>query len=355
LLREIPGLVLAHHPGMTAEMDQRNGMMRITILFGGTSKERLVSVASAQALHQALPEAELWFWDSDNSVHEAEPGALLAHTKPFEEPFKPATPSLGAIDQALDRAQAEKRLLVLGLHGGVAENGELQAMCEMRRIPFTGSGSASSHLAFDKVAAKRFAAIAGVTSPAGVTLDNAEQALAEYGKLIAKPAKDGSSYGLIFVNAKQDLVAVRNAAKTEEYLIEPFISGVEATCGVLENLDGSQVALPPIEIIPAGGGFDYTAKYLAKATQEICPGRFSPEVSAAIMDQALRAHRALSCTGYSRSDFIVSAKGPIYLETNTLPGLTKASLYPKALKAHGVAFADFLRDQITLGARRSGE
>src|ERR1700749_2601024 len=180
-------------------------MMRITILFGGTSKERLVSVASAQALHRPCPEPEVWFGPSDNSVHEAEPAALLAHTRPFEEPFKPAAPSLGTIDQALDRAQAENRLLVLGLHGGIAENGELQAMCEMRRIPFTGSGSASSHLAFDKGAAKRFAAIAGVTSPAGVTLDNAEQALAEYGKPIAKPAKDGSSYGLIFVNAKQDL------------------------------------------------------------------------------------------------------------------------------------------------------
>jgi D-alanine-D-alanine ligase len=328
--------------------------MRITLLFGGTSKERLVSVASAQALHRALPDAELWFWDSDNHVYEAEPAALLAHTRPFEEPFRPAKASMGTIDQALDRARAESRLMVLGLHGGIAENGELQAMCEMRGIAFTGSGSASSHLAFDKVAAKRFAAIAGVTSPACVTLDNAEQALAEYGRLIAKPAKDGSSYGLIFVNAKQDLVAVRNAAKSEDYLIEPFISGVEATCGVLENLDGSLISLPPIEIIPAGGGFDYTAKYLAKATQEICPGRFSPEVNAAIMDQALRAHRALSCTGYSRSDFIVSANGPIYLETNTLPGLTAASLYPKALKAQGIGIADFLRDQITLGARRAG-
>ena len=340
---------------MTTGTNQRNGMMRITILFGGTSKERLVSVASTQALHQALPEAALWFWDSDDSVHEAGSAALLGHTRPFEEPFKPTTPSLGAIERALDRARAENRLLVLGLHGGIAENGELQAMCEMRGIAFTGSGSASSHLAFDKVAAKRFAAIAGVTSPAGVTLENAEAALAEYGKLIAKPAKDGSSYGLIFVNAKQDLVAVRNAAKTDEYLIEPFISGVEATCGVLENLDGSLVALPPIEIIPAGGGFDYTAKYLAKATQEICPGRFSPEVSAEIMDHALRAHRALSCSGYSRTDFIVSAAGPIYLETNTLPGLTKASLYPKALKAQGIEFADFLRDQITLASRRAGQ
>jgi D-alanine-D-alanine ligase len=330
-------------------------MMRITILFGGTNKERLVSVASAQALHEALPEADLWFWDVDDTVHETQPRALQSHSRPFEEPFKPGTPSLGRIEQALDTAKAENRLLVLGLHGGRAENGELQAMCEMRRLPFTGSGSASSHLAFDKVAAKRFAALAGVKPPADVMLADAEAALAEFGKLIAKPARDGSSYGLIFVNAKQDLAAVRNAAKTEDYVIEPFISGVEATCGVLEQPDGSLTALPPIEIIPAEGGFgfDYRAKYLAKATQEICPGRFAPEISAQLMDQALRAHRALSCTGYSRTDFIVSDKGLIFLETNTLPGLTRASLYPKALKAQGIEFVDFLKDQIALAAKRA--
>jgi D-alanine-D-alanine ligase len=238
------------------------------------------------------------------------------------------------------------------MHGGMAENGELQAMCEMRGIPFTGSGAASSHLAFDKVAAKRFAAIAGVTATVDVPLDDAERALAEYGKLIAKPARDGSSYGLMFVNSSRDLVAVRHAAETEDYLIEPFISGVEATCGVLEKLDGTVLSLPPIEIIPADGGFDYTAKYLAKATQEICPGRFAPEISAEIMDQALKAHHALSCRGYSRSDFIVSKTGLVYLETNTLPGLTKASLYPKALKAIGIEFADFLQDQIALVVKR---
>lgn len=329
--------------------------MRNTILFGGTNKERLVSVASAQALHEALPDAGLWFWDVDDTVHEASSEALLKHSRPFEEPFRPGTPSLGRIEAALDRAKAEQRLLVLALHGGRAENGELQVMCEMRGIPFTGSGSASSHLAFDKVAAKRFAAIAGVTAPAGVALEDAEGALAEYGKLIAKPARDGSSYGLIFVHSTQDLVAVRSAAVTEEYLVEPFIFGVEATCGVLEQLDGSLIALPPVEIIPAEGAFDYRAKYLANATQEICPGRFSPEISAQIMDHAIKAHRALSCTGYSRSDFIISDKGPIYLETNTLPGLTRASLYPKALKARGIGFADFLRDQITMAERRSGK
>jgi D-alanine-D-alanine ligase len=327
--------------------------MRITILFGGTNKERLVSVATAQALHSALPDADLWFWDVDDTVHETSSEALLQHSRPFEDPLKVGTPSLGRIETALDRAKSENRLLVLGLHGGAAENGELQAMCEARKLPFTGSGSASSHLAFDKVAAKRFAAIAGVEAPVGVMLEDIEAAFAEYGRLIAKPARDGSSYGLIYVNAKQDIVAVRNAAKSEEYLIEPFVSGVEATCGVLEQSTGAVFSLPPIEIVPAGGGFDYTAKYLLKSTQEICPGRFSPEISEQIMELALRAHQALSCSGYSRTDFIVSEKGPIYLETNPLPGLTNASLYPKALKVQGIDFADFLRDQIVLAERRA--
>ncbi len=327
--------------------------MRITILFGGTNKERLVSVASAQALHGALPQADLWFWDVADTVHDIRPEALLAHSRPFEEPFRPDAASMGGIARALDQAGTENRLLVLGLHGGLAENGVLQAMCEMRGIPFTGSGSASSHLAFDKIAAKRFAAIAGVKGLPGVALEDAEKALAEYGRLIAKPARDGSSYGLIFVNARQDLVAVRDAARSEEYVIEPFVSGTEATCGVLEQLDGSVIALPPVEIIPAEGGFDYTAKYLAKSTQEICPGRFTPEISGQIMDHAVRAHRAMSCRGYSRSDFIVSGEGPVYLETNTLPGLTAASLYPKALKAQGIGFVDFLQDQIVLAERRA--
>ena len=326
--------------------------MRITILFGGTNKERLVSVASAQAMHRALPEADLWFWHVNDTVHEVRSETLLNHKRPFEDEFDPGSRGI-AFERALDKAKSEGRVLVLGLHGGRAENGELQTMCEIRGIPFTGSGSASSHLSFDKMAAKRFVAIAGVRAPEGIALEDIDAAFAEYGRLIAKPARDGSSYGLIFVNAKQDLVAVRNAARTEEYLIEPFVSGVEATCGVLERSDGTALSLPPVEIIPGEGAFDYTAKYLLKSTQEFCPGRVSPEISAAIMDHALRAHRARSCSGYSRTDFIGSAKGPIYLETNTVPGLTAASLYPKALKAQGIEFADFLRDQIVLAEKRS--
>jgi len=328
-------------------------MMRTTILFGGLNRERLVAVATTQALSAALPDADLWFWDVGDTVHETRAAVLQEHERPFEIPFKPGTPSFGGIAKALDRAKAEDRVLVLGMHGGMAENGELQCMCEMRGVAYIGSGSASSYLAFDKNSAKRFAAIAGLRTTATVALDDIEQAFNEYGRLIAKPARDGSSYGLIFVNANQDLVAVRRAAASEDYLIEAYVAGIEATCGVLERLDGSLIALPPIEIIPAEGAFDYEAKYIAKATQEICPGRFSPEVTAQLMEAAITAHRALSCRGYTRSDFIVTDNGPVYLETNTLPGLTKASLYPKALKAEGIAFVDFLKDQITLAERRT--
>ena len=105
--------------------------MRTTILFGGTNKERLVSVASTQALCKALPEADLWFWHVDDTVHVVQTEELLRHTRPFEDEFKPAARGI-PLGEALDQAKAEDRVLVLGLHGGRAENGELQAMCELR-------------------------------------------------------------------------------------------------------------------------------------------------------------------------------------------------------------------------------
>ena len=98
---------------------------------------------------------------------------------------------------------------------------------------------------------------------------------------------------------------------------------------------------------------DRIRMYLASTTKEICPGRFTSEVNRQIMDGAILAHRALSCSGYSRSDFIVSEHGPIYLETNTLPGLTGPSLYPKSLKAQGIEFTDFINGQIVLAEQKA--
>jgi D-alanine-D-alanine ligase len=110
--------------------------------------------------------------------------------------------------------------------------------------------------------------------------------------------------------------------------------------------------LPPIEIHPAAGAFDYAGKYLAKTTREICPAGFGPAVNAALGEAALVAHRAVGAQGYSRSDFFVVGGDLVFLEINTLPGLTAASLYPKALAAQGVGFADFLRGQVALALAR---
>ena len=148
---------------------------------------------------------------------------------------------------------------------------------------------------------------------------------------------------------------MRRESATAPYVIEPFVTGAEATCGVLEQADGSLIALPPVEIVPASGQFDFESKYLAATTQEICPARFAPEINAELQRLAVIAHKAMSCRGYSRSVFIISKDGPVYLETNTLPGLTKASLYPKSLKAQGIAFVDFLNGQIELAIRKAGK
>ena len=318
--------------------------MRITILFGGTNKERLVSVASAQALHAALPDADLWFWDVDDTVHEAALRGALEACAAVRGPVQAGNAQPRPIEAALDKASAEDRVLVLGLHGGTAENGELQAMCEMRGIAFTGSGSASSHLAFDKIAAKRFAAIAGVKAPDGVALEEIDAALAEYGKLIAKPARDGSSYGLIFVNAKQDLVAVRNAAqdrRISDRAVHRRRGGDLRRAGAV-GWFGDRAAADRDH--PGGGRRSIM-------WPNISPNRPRRSVRAGLRLKSprrswiRRCGRTRRCHAAAIPVPISSSrqKGPIYLETNTLPGLTKASLYPKALKAQGIEFADFLQ------------
>lgn len=327
--------------------------MRTTILFGGDSRERLVAVASAQGLSRTLPDADLWFWAPDGQVYVASQAVLLGHDRPFELDLPTEGAPIGDLETALDVAVREDRVLLLSLHGGFSEDGGLQKLCEAKGVAFTGSGSHASWLAFSKTRAKDIVEKAGVSVPQNITVDDAEAALAKYGRLIAKPSEDGSSYGLIFVDTPADLDAVRKAAGDEAYVIEPFVQGLESTCGVLELDGGEVIALPPVEIRPSGNKFDYKSKYLAKDTIEICPATFAPEINAALQDQALKAHKALGCRGYSRSDFIVSEHGLVYLETNTLPGLTASSLFPKTLKAQGIDFADFLRGQLALAEARA--
>ncbi|RUV40029.1 ATP-grasp domain-containing protein [Mesorhizobium sp. M1A.T.Ca.IN.004.03.1.1] len=325
--------------------------MRNTILFGGVNREHLVSVASAQALAEALPDADLWFWNLDGLVHFFNRGVLMSHERPFEVELPISGESIGTIEAAIDRARLEERVLVLGLHGGMAENGQLAALCEDRRVSFTGSGSAASRLAFDKVATKEAVAKAGILTPPTLSVESATHDLVTYGKLVAKPIADGSSYGLLFVKSLEELKEFGEAVHNEAYLFEPFIAGIEATCGVLEH-NGKLIALLPAEIRPADGVFDYAAKYLSPGTNEICPASFGEKVNSTLQAMALKAHSTIGARGYSRSDFIVTADQLFFLEINSLPGLTKASLFPKELAAQGIAFAEFIQGQIELAVAR---
>ena len=327
--------------------------MRPTVIFGGESRERLVSVASAQAVAAALPDADLWFWTPAGEVFEASREALAAHQRPFELDFTADGPKVGDVKTALDRAGAEQRTLVPALHGGAAENGDLARECERRGVAITGSGSEASKLAFDKIAAKQVAADVGLKVPVTVDLSAAGAMLGAGNRLVGKPIEDGSSYGLIFANGPGDLGQLEAAAAREPYLIELRVEGIEATCAVIERA-GEAIALPPVEIRAARDTFDYESKYLSKETQEICPAGFGDAVNGKLQAAALAAHKALGARGYSRSDFFVVGEDVVFLELNTLPGLTASSLLPKALAAAGIPFEIFLREQIAIAEAARG-
>ncbi len=323
-------------------------LMRITILFGGTNKERLVSVASAQALHRALPEADLWFWDVADTVHEVASQKLLAHARPFEDEFKPDNRGL-PLEAALDKAQ--RRGSRAGARPAWRPRRERRVAGDVR------TARHSLHRVRLGVVEPRLRQVGGETvcgdcGCRGAGRDSPGKPRRGICRIRQADRKAGAGRLELWPDLRQRETGPRRGPQRRQ---DRRISDRAVRRGRGGNLWRAGAirwhgdVAPPIEIVPGEGAFDYTAKYLLKSTQEICPGRFSPEISAQLKDQALRAHKALSCSGYSRTDFIVSAKGLVYLETNTLPGLTAASLYPKALKAQGIEFPDFLRDQIDAG------
>ena len=333
-----------------------------TILFGGTSRERLVSVASAQHLTVVYPKAELWFWADHDRFVAVRRDELIAHRHPFEEPFVPSTPKpfASSLDELLEHALRTRRLLLLGLHGVRAEDGELARACEQKGVPFTGSGSLASAIAFHKPRAKEVAAAAGVRVAPALLLQNARDGLdprlhewlLQYGKLVAKPAADGSSFGLHFIETDSDLSRLPVLAGHEPYLVEPFLRGAEASVGVIE-WDGKHEVLPPVEIrITNDRAFDYAGKYLGSGTSEVCPAELPAQTIAALQAAALTVHKAIGAFGYARSDFIVTDQGPTFLEINTLPGLTYSSLIPLELRTAGHPFETFMNAQIELAKKR---
>lgn len=337
-------------------------MSNVVILFGGSSSERLVSVASAQNVSTRLPDAALWFLSKTGGVHQPTRDALLAHQRPFELEFDPGVPAR-AFESALDTVTPSTTFF-LALHGGEGENGTLQAQLERRTLAFTGSGSVASALAFDKALTKarvgergaRLAA-AEVLEPMSVTaLEPVLNALFERApRWVLKPVADGSSTGLVHLKSRAEVPAAARtvSALGLRYLAEAFIEGRELTVGVVEE-PGGLVALPVSEVRTTGEAvFDYQGKYLGKGTEELTPAPLTDAERVAAQSLGMLAHSSVGCRGYSRTDMILTASGPVFLEINTLPGLTKASFIPQQLAAAGKDLTSFLNAQLELGRARA--
>lgn len=338
----------------------------VVILFGGASDERRVSVASAQNVASVLGEAQVWFQAPEGSVTPCPRDVLAAHQNAYTTDFRvPGAARWPTLEAALDSAEAKGKTFFLGFHGGAGEDGTVQRALEQRGLAFTGSGSAASAAGFDKERAKALAAKAGVRTVESRELSGDEAAvrgalealLARHGRIVAKPIRGGSSVGLYHVKGAEDVArAARDiAAQPPEvaFLAEAFVQGTELTVGVVDSLDGRTRALPCSEVrLDPGRAFDFEGKYLAKGTVEITPAEVPPDVFAAAQALAITAHRALGCEGYTRTDIIVGAQGPVYLETNTLPGMTKASFIPQQLAAEGTPVRQFLEEQLALARAR---
>jgi D-alanine-D-alanine ligase len=328
---------------------------RVGVLLGGTSPERDISLRTGKAVLTAL----------------------LGKGYDVE-----------AIDVSVDlpKQLVDKRIEVafVALHGKLGEDGSVQGLLEVMRIPYSHSGVLASSVAMDKIASKRMYEHAGLPTPAWTTFLAPEAGAAPLTAVdlpknvplpfVVKPATAGSTIGISVVKdtgargagappegsatgggtpAERERLraeyatALNDAARYDRaILVEQFVAGVEITVAVLGSHEGGAKALPVIEIVPPGDGFfDFDAKYqyTKGKTQYLCPARIAPEIAAEAARVSVAAHEILGCEGVTRSDLIVDKAGKAWLlETNTIPGMTETSLVPKAARQAGMEFPELV-------------
>ena len=341
--------------------------MRITILLGGTSAERDVSLASGLRIAEALrgrrhgvvlldPARGVITPEDEQAMRAA--GVLHPAPPPLEALRKISRsamlPSLGTLPEVRDA-----EMVFLALHGGEGEDGTIQAMLDLARVPYTGSGHLASALAMDKDLSKQLFRAAGVaTADWAMTgyragpIPDAQQLVAALGlPIVVKPSKQGSTVGLTIVREASALAAaVADAALyDDEVMIERFVPGRELTVAILGG-----DALPVGEIIPKHEIYDYHCKYTAGMAREEFPARLPPEVTMEAQRQARRAFAALKLDGYARIDFRLTERNELFcLEANTLPGMTEFSLVPQAAAAAGMDFGALCEQIVQLALTRT--
>jgi len=289
---------------------------KVAVLAGGIGSEREVSIASGRCVADALEQAGF--------------AVVTADVRPG---------NLGILDEAgID-------VFFPVLHGEFGEDGRLQQILEAKSLLYTGSGSAASELAFDKMASKKLFDDAGVATPAAVELSSEidlhrlEEQLRNFpGKYVVKPVKEGSSVGVKIVSTPHEALGAAQETFGEfgNCMIEEFLPGREVTVGILSGR-----ALPIIEIRTQSDFYDYDAKYVDDQTEYLFDTITDAAVAASITRAAIDCFDAIGCRHFARVDFVLSDdKIARVLEVNTIPGFTSHSLLPKAAAKAGLSMSD---------------
>ncbi len=299
--------------------------MDIGVLYGGTSAEVEVSRKSGKAIADGLRKMS-------NSVTELE----------WTE------------QRAIADIEVLKKfdVIFIGYHGGAGEDGHIQAVLELAKIPFTGSGSVSSALGMNKILSKIIFDRAAIPNAKWCVLEKSDSKNARYEYLnylktykldfpvVIKPANQGSTVGITIAKSEEDFFAgVKTAFEFGKFaLVERYIPGREVTVAILGD-----EPMPVVEIIPEGGFYDYEHKYTSGKSKYVCPAKISDSVAKKLQDAAIQAYKALGCRHYARADFRLSPDNEIFcLEVNTLPGMTDLSLVPMAAREYGIEFPELV-------------
>ena len=350
----------------------REQSLKIVVLGGGTSTERAVSLVTATSACKALRRrghkaifVDMFFGLEDyqgalEDIFDA-PDGLCG-----EAAIEREAPDLAAI-RARRRDKSPSRIgpgvlevcrmadcVFLGLHGADGEDGKIQAALDLLGVPYTGSSSLGSAMAMDKAVAKRIMESVGVRTPRWQALTVRREEIATLSESLPVPCAvkvvdGGSSIGVSLPDTRGELrAALENVLRYgSRVIVEEKIIGRELTVPVL-----GERALCPIEIVPPESGkFDYISKYQsgADAASELCPAPIPEELSKRLQDEALRLHKALGLSVYSRADVMLDREGHAwFLEVNTLPGMTPASLIPKATAVAGLSYEELCEQIVQL-------
>ena len=292
--------------------------LRVGVLMGGPSEEREVSIATGKAVIKACAE---------NGYITTEFG--------FTNNYKKHLKKLKT-----------QNIIFNALHGGIGENGKIQAWLDKNNIKYTGSGAIASSLCMDKAASKEIAKRNGIETPDWQLIQKATQKVKISLPFVVKPNDQGSTVGLSIVKNDKFIQSAIDLAfqHGNKVIIEKFISGRELTMPII-----NEDAYPIVEINPKNNYYDYECKYTPGMSEYSCPADLEQNLVEKIESNTIKLFQKFDCSVYARADYILDKSGvPYFLEMNTLPGMTSTSLVPKSANARGQSFQKLIRYIIEL-------